>query len=232
MRTYLFALILAATTSVAALADAPKAVIKGPASVDVGATIVLDARASVSDRPLKWKLLGPDVPFLTLDQDGHQGVVALVPAAPAGTYTFTLIAKGVPAGQAELDADAAMLVVVVTAAPAPAPAPALPAPVALKGTLHATLVVDLDNLTPDLAVLREGIAAREAFRSLDTNYRTVGTDSPELAAVRLGPYVIKAGGAPALIIQDAKGNVLSATRAPADEAGLIAAVKNLRRSSS
>src|SRR4051812_2520872 len=82
-----------------ALGEAPKAAIRGPVRVAAEGTIVLDARGSAADRPLRWKLEGPDVPFLTLDQDGHKGVVALVPSAPAGVYKFTLIARGIPAGE-------------------------------------------------------------------------------------------------------------------------------------
>jgi hypothetical protein len=110
------------------LADAPKASIKGPQKVATEGTIVLDARASVSDKPLKWKLDGPDVPFLTLDQDNRKGVVALVPSAPAGVYKFTLIAIGTPK-DAEIDADAAILVVTVEDIGPRPPPPAPPTPV-------------------------------------------------------------------------------------------------------
>ena len=143
---------------------------QGPDEGLAEATIVLDARASVADRPLRWKLDGPDVPFVTLDQDGRRGVVAIVPAAPAGVYKFTLIARGIPAGDTELDADAAIWVVVVKAPAPPAPPTPTPTPVPpspgpgptpppppVSGPLHVSLVLDLDAMTPDLAALREGI---------------------------------------------------------------------------
>ena len=226
---------------VVALADAPKASIKGPASVAPGGTIVLDARASVADRPLRWKLDGPDVPFLVLDQEGHKGVVALVPSAPAGVYKFTLIARGIPAGELELDADAAIWIVVVEppippAPPAPNPPPAPgpvptptpgPTPPITLGTLHVSLVVDLDNMTADIASLREGLKARQALKPLDAVYRTYAVTNPEVDRLHLAS-VAKKVGLPCLIFQDASGKILTSEKAPSDEAGLIARVKTYR----
>ncbi len=245
MKRVLLALMAAALigSSAPARADAPKATVRGPSTVSAGATIVLDARASVADRPLKWKLDGPDVPFLVLDQDGHKGVVALVPSAQPGVYKFTLIAKGIPQGEVEVDADAAMWTVSVEApAPTPPPTPAPtptpsptppPAPTptptpAAGGHLFVTLVVDLDAMTQAVATLREGVSVRPALSGMNAQYRTVGLGTAEFSAIRLGPYVTKAGGAPCLVIQDKTGAVLSAVPAPATEADLIAAVKRQR----
>ena len=236
MRSALIAALVATFAPAAvALADAPKASIKGPASVAPGGTIVLDARASVADRPLRWKLDGPDVPFLVLDQEGHKGVVALVPSAPAGVYKFTLIARGIPTGEVELDADAAIWIVVVEppappAPPAPGPTPTpvpVPTPPVTTGTLHVSLVVDLDNMTTDVATLREGVKARLALKPLDAVYRTYAVTSPELDRLHL-TNLAKTIGLPCLIFQDAGGKILASEKAPSDESGLIARVKNYR----
>jgi hypothetical protein len=238
MRSALIAALMATFAPAAVtLADAPKASIKGPASVAPGGTIVLDARASVADRPLRWKLDGPDVPFLVLDQEGHKGVVALVPSAPAGVYKFTLIARGIPTGEVELDADAAIWIVVVeppvppappvpTPGPAPVPVPG-PTPPTAKGTLHVSLVVDLDNMTADVAALREGVKARQSLKPLDAVYRTYAVTSSELDRLHL-TNVAKTVGLPCLIFQDASGKILASEKAPSDEAGLIARVKSYR----
>lgn len=236
MRRMLITLAAGLALAAPALADAPRASIRGPVKVAPDGTIVLDARASVADRPLRWKLDGPDVPFLTLDQDGRKGVVALVPSAPAGVYKFTLIARGVPAGESELDADAAIHVVTVEAPappapPGPAPPPPTPdpapGPIPVSGTLHVSLVVDLDAMTPEVARLREGVQAREVFKGLDAVYRTYAHGGPEALKLNLAPIADKVG-LPTVLIQDQTGKVLWSGRAPPTETDLIAKVKAYR----
>lgn len=228
MRSVLSSLTVMLTLAATASAESPKASIKGPSGVAPEGTIVLDARGSVADRPLRWKLDGPDVPFLTLDQEGRKGVVAIVPAAPAGTYKFTLIARGVPPGEVELDADAAIWVVTVEpVAPPVPPAPGPNPPNPVSGPLHVSLVVDLDSMTPDLATLRAGIKARETFQTLDVVYRTYSSSSTDLARLNLVNSIAKAG-TPCLIVQNAAGKVIGVEKAPVDEDGLIAMVKSYR----
>ena len=220
-----------------ALGETPKALIKGPVRVAPEGTIVLDARGSAADRPLRWKLDGPDVPFLTLDQDGRTGVVALVPSAPPGIYRFTLIARGIPAGENELDADAAIHVVTVEepappappdpAPPDPKPPTPGPSPSPVAGKLHVSLVLDLDAITPEVAVVREGVTIRQAFQAMDAVYRTYAATSPEAARLNL-VAIAQREGFPCLIVQDAAGKVLAAEKATADESGIVARVRTLR----
>jgi len=213
-----------------AIAETPKATIRGPVRLPVDGTIVLDARSSISDRPLKWKLEGPDVPFLTLDQDGRRGVVALVPAAPEGVYRFTLIAVGIPDGESEIDADAAIHVVTVeSAAPPVPPAPPGPAPgpLPVSGTIHVSLVLDLDSLTPEVARLRESPKARAAFEGLNVVYRTYAHTSPDATRLNLVALAGKVG-LPAVLIQDQTGKILWSGRAPPSESEMIALVKSFR----
>lgn len=213
-----------------ALAETPKATIRGPVRLPVDGTIVLDARSSVSDRPLKWKLEGPDVPFLTLDQDGRRGVVALVPTAPVGVYRFTLITVGVPDGESEIDADAAVHVVTVEAAAPPvppAPPGPTPGPSPVSGTIHVSLVLDLESLTPEVARLRESPLARGEFEGLDVVYRSYAHTSPDAIRLNLAALAGKIG-LPAMLIQDQTGKVLWSGRAPPTEFEMIALVKSFR----
>ena len=220
------------TLASSARGDTPKAVIRGPAKAAPGSTVVLDARSSVADRPLRWKIDGPEGALISLDQEGRQGVIALIPSASTGVYKITLIARGVPEGQTEVDADAAIHILTVEP-PAPAipagppPEPEKPKPTPVTGTMHVSLVVDLDEITPTLARLREAPQAREAFSSLDTVYRTYSHDSPD--AKRLNLMAI-AGvvGLPAVVIQNQNGKVIWSGRAPPDEASLISLVTQLR----
>lgn len=237
MRRLVFVLALSPALAATASATAPRAMIRGPARVVPDGTIVLDARTSEADRPLRWKLDGPDVPFLTLDQDGRKGVVALVPSAPPGVYRFTLIARGVPAGELELDADAAVHVVTVEAPPPPAPPgpapvpptprPTPPGPGPPAGTLHVSLILDLESITPEVARLREAPKARGVFGGLDTFYRTYAATSPDVVRLKLDTVTGRVG-LPAVVIQDQTGRVLWSGRAPPDEDGLIALVKGYR----
>jgi hypothetical protein len=202
--------------------------------------LVLDARKSVADRPLRWKVEGPEVTSFALDQDGRKGVVFMVPSIAPGTYRFTLIAKGIPQGEVEIDADAAVWIVTVeapappapptptpvpTPTPAPTPEPVKPSPTA--GTLNVSLVVDLEAMTPQIAAVREGTRARDAFKALDAIYRTYPSSSPDLSRLNLAAMVARTG-MPCLIVQDASGVVLATEKAPADEDSLIGRIKSFR----
>lgn len=114
-----------------ALADTPRASVRGPERVAVGGLILLDARASVSDKPIRWKVSGPDAPIVVMTPEGAPpGSVAIVFVAPqVGRLQFTAIARGIPAGEKEVDADAAVWIVEVGPAPNPVPPPVPPIPI-------------------------------------------------------------------------------------------------------
>ena len=237
MRRLLLGILLIGST---AFAETPKAAISGPSTVTSGSTFVLDARASVSDKPLVWKCSNPTLPFVVVTPNGGaSGSMALVPSAPVGVYQFTLVAVGTPAPVApatagEITADAAVLIVTVAPAvpptpePTPAPPAPTPSPVTAKLPLYATLIVDVNTITPEIAVIRTGTNIRPTLTGLRTNYHTLDVTSPDITTRNLAGAVAKAGGAPALIVQDSGGNVLSAVPAPATEDGVIAVVKKLR----
>ncbi len=247
MRRFLLLLAAGLAPAASAWAETPKAVIVGPSKVAADGLLVLDARKSVADRPLRWTVEGPEVTSFALDQDGRKGVVFMVPQIPPGTYRFTLIARGIPQGEVEIDADAAVWIVTVEA-PAP-PAPPTPAPVPVPvpvptptppptpepakpppttGTLNVSLVVDLGAMTPQIASVREGTKARDAFKSLDAVYRTYPSSSPDLSRLNLAAMVARTG-TPCLIVQDASGVVLATEKAPADmKDSLIVRIKSFR----
>ncbi len=221
----------------AVMADTPVAKIKGPSAASIGATVVLDARASVSDKPLRWRVEPEDAVLLTLDQSGREGVVAMLLDVRPGVYRFVLIARGTPPGAAELDADATVHTVTVGQPdptpippnpPGPPPAPPSPTPPApVAGPLHVSLVLDLDQITPEQARLREAPKARAYFDTAQTTYRTYAHDSPD--AIRLNLVAkAEATGLPAVLIQDQTGKILWSGRAPPTEDELIAQVQAFR----
>jgi hypothetical protein len=110
--------------------------------------------------------------------------------------------------------------------PAPAPAPA-PTPAPAAGKLHVTLVFDYDRMTPDLAALSNSTTLRKSLADANCQLRVYPATDPILAARKLDAFVQKAGGAPALIVQDERGVVRAAERVT-DEAGVLAAVNRVR----
>ncbi len=233
MRPILALLLLTATSA----ADTPKSVIRGPSTVAAGATLVLDARDSVSDRPLTWKCPALEKTGLALDMTGRIGVIYMVPGIEPGIYQIVLVAKGVPPGAAELDADASVLIVTVGSGPAPVPIPptpdptpappAPPSPPIVVGTLHVSVVTDLDMLTPDMTPVRLGREIRVQQAPLDFVYRVYPSTSPVLDTLNLR-FKYQAVGLPALIIQDAAGKVLDVMSCPTEESAVLAKVRSYR----
>lgn len=110
-------------------AKTPSARITGPTQVVAGSTFLLDARESVSDKEIRWKVNSTSVKYATFDQQGRVGVMALISSIEPGVYQFIVVARGVPEGMTELDADASVHIVTVTGqAPTPTPLPTPPGP--------------------------------------------------------------------------------------------------------
>jgi hypothetical protein len=103
----------------------PVAVIKGPTARNAGQSILLDARESVSDKPLRWKLLDRDLPLLTFDSAPRKHTYAFLPDPDPGEYIFALTAVG-KVGE-ELESETAIHRVVVGGSP-PRPIPPGPTP--------------------------------------------------------------------------------------------------------
>lgn len=112
--------------SLSSIAAEPKAVISGKTTVPAGGMIFLDARSSISDKPVKWKLVNrPDEPVITFDKDGKKDSFLIVPSAEPGVYQFTVVAACKSDDPNDLigNFDVAFLQITVGGTPTPTPGP-------------------------------------------------------------------------------------------------------------
>lgn len=237
-RRFLAPFLVALALATAAWADPPVPVIEGPTSRKVGQSILLDARKSASDRPLQWQLVTPPgVPFLQFDSAPRKNTYAFLPDPEAGRYVFVLTAVG-KVDEELVSKTAAVEVTVGDPAPAPGPTPTPdpaptpippPAPVPADEALHATLVFDLDRLTPALAAIRTSPAIRASAEQNRVFWRSYDDDADTVRSRNLLPYVAKAGGVPALVVQGADGRVIEAVPCPKTAEGVVAILGSYRR---
>jgi len=111
--------------------------------------------------------------------------------------------------------------------PGPPPAPDIdPTPIVV-GTLHVSVVTDLDTLTPDMTPVRLGKEIRAQQGPLDFAYRVYPSTSPALDALNLR-FKYQSIGLPALIIQDAAGKVLDVMACPIEESAVLAKIRSYR----
>jgi hypothetical protein len=95
---------------------------------------VLDASASVSNKPIKWKVKGPQVTLIVLSpSEGTASSVAQAYCTTPGRYQFVAIAQGTVSGQPDAEADVFIFTVpdptpTPTPQPQPQPTPQPPAP--------------------------------------------------------------------------------------------------------
>jgi hypothetical protein len=231
----------------------PLAVITVPESVPAGSPIVLTAEQSVSRSPVAWSLISPKGAYEVWGQKDHvNGQLLIRKPTPGVTYRFALVATGDTPPFAFDFADVTVGAAgpaptpTPTPTPAPTPAPVPPAPTptpapSLAKPFIATLVTVVDDpATPiPLAVLRDSITlpggpVQAALAALGGKATTVTVGTAEYARRNLAPALgrkDKAGEPvtpPALVVQDASGEVLFKTPAPADAASLIEYLKKLR----
>jgi len=215
-------------------------VIAGPSTRKANQSIFLDGTKSVADRPLRWRLLGPVRPFLQFDQDGRKSVYAFVPDAEPGTYDFALVAIGKPdAGDGEIDVDVAIHRVVVGGSPPPSPdprpdpdpgpGPNPPPPDPIAGMAWVTLVYDEAKGDAAIAAIRTDASVRAQAESSGVIWRSYDDDSKAVKSGNLLPYVAKAGGVPALIVQAKDGTVLASLPAPPTAAAVVEVLKKYRK---
>lgn len=101
--------------------------------------------------------------------------------------------------------------------PGPVPQPTTGAP------FHVTFVADLNNMTPDLALILNSQKIREAITTKNAYYRLYDANSPVLKEKGLDKVVVKWGGIPIMIIQSNDGAVKGQpTRVPKTEAEVLA----------
>jgi hypothetical protein len=114
--------------------------------------------------------------------------------------------------------------------PVPPPGPA-PIPVATK--LHVTLVYSTGDFaelqaTAPVRLSRPIAVALDGQAPLNAAWHSYPSDSAIVTRLNLMGPVTKAGGTPALVVQDATGKVVSAMKCPADPADVLAEVHKLR----
>jgi len=231
----------------ATLADTPVADIIAPTTVAPNTDFIVDARRSISDRPLRWKYSGGrDVPAAwRFDQGGRGSVLLVVPSGPAGTiHNFKLTAQGTPTGSNELEADAATWSVVVSGAapvppapnpvpPGPTPDPVPPAPTPIvTGKLWAIYCADASAPVLELrrqTDMKQVPAIDSAAPSLDLNYRWTQSNTTD---VQMASWIAEAKksdgiGLPCVFIVTQAGKEVAHLKDP-DEATILTEVKRLR----
>lgn len=247
-------LLLLALPCLAAAAE-PVSKISGPETVKPGTAIVVDARESVSEKPLAWavthknsKGLAQDVkPLKVTPEGGAKDSIVIVLNAEEGQYDFTVVAVAKPEGAKDETLAVKSWTVAVPADPPVSPeplvppsessSPAVPAPT-LAGTLYVSFVYDQTTLKPDFAEILAGKEIQKLRDLLNFHYRSYEITTPEFVNLRLLPYIRghtdanrkkwpKING-PALIIQNQKGDVISVEQAPSDSILVIRKVLALR----
>jgi glucose/arabinose dehydrogenase len=199
----------------------------------------LTITASGDVKAVRWLVVCPEkVKFLEVEKD--HSVVISVPAVPTAVQVFAvgLTKDGTltPFARTTITVEGARPppkpgpdpspTPTPTPTPTPNPAPT-PTPAPVTGRLHLTFVYDRAGMTPALAALLNGAALRKELADAGAPARFLGADDPEIARRRLGPWVAKAGGPPALLAQDDAGNV-RAQKLPATEAEVLAVIRGLR----
>jgi hypothetical protein len=223
---------LAARGDDPAPADAPANKVEGlelPADQKVGPDegfVTLTAKTEA--KRVRWLVVCEKrVKFLELDRS----VVVGVPQGPTTVQVFAaaLVKDDVtPFARTVLTVEGARPPPKPDPGPAPGPSPG-PAPKPAAGKLHVTVVLDYDRITPAQAAVANSASLRKALADDNAALRVYPTTSDVLTTRKLTPFVTRAGGAPALIVQDDAGVVRAAVTLPADEAGVLAAVARVRK---
>jgi hypothetical protein len=250
-----FGLGLGAGTPSPAHATEPVAKIVGKTNVPAGQSVVLlDGRQSVADPPgalkWKWKGVGPEPTFIVAnDQSSGRPVLLLLLDPTPGTFRFELIAIGKASdGTPTADADVIDITVggVAPVPPTPGPVPPTPipgptpgptpptptptpTPVPVASKLWLTMVVDVDAMTPSIAAIGREKPFFDSLASRNVAFRRRDVSDPFIQEKNLTPYVMKAGGAPCLIIQGTDGTVISTAKIPADESGVMSLIDSIRK---
>jgi hypothetical protein len=239
-------------------ATEPVAKIAGKTTVPANQGVVLlDGRQSVADPPgalkWKWKGVGPEPTFIVAnDQSSGRPVLLLLLDPPIGTFRFELIAIG-KANDGTVTADADVIDITVSASipptptptptpptpgpvpptpgptPGPTPPTPTPTPVPVASKLWLTMVVDVDAMTPQVAAIGREKPFFDSLASRNVAFRRRDVSDPFIQEKNLTPYVMRAGGAPCLIIQGTDGTVISTAKIPADESGVMSLIDSIRK---
>ena len=214
-----------------ALGADPKAVIEGNARVPAGQVAVLDASKSVSEKPIKWKVVGnPAAILIPLDRDGRKGVYALLLNLPPGTHRVLAIA----ATATDADADAIEITVGEPAPapkPDPTPKPEPPPPPnppddKAAGKVFVTLVWDSETDNARSTPLRTDPATRAAVEAQGGVWNTIEATSE--AGKKYTANWKPIWQPPYVVIQKPEGKVLRELPGTATPAHVADAIKGVR----
>ncbi len=223
----------------------PHVVLAGDLSRPAGRPIVLDGSRSTAALPLSWHLAGyaPEASarpgyaptLVQFDGAGKKKSIGAILDPEPGRYTIVAVAVGTDNdGDSLPDLDIAAVEVTITPGPAGAVSPAPPSRPAPKPTAavplyHVALILDPARLSLPIAAIRADPTIRGRLAALGAAWHTYESTSPEIDRYNYRKYIDKAGGPPALIVQDgSSGKVLLCTPAPADEGAILDHVAALR----
>jgi hypothetical protein len=91
------------------------------------------------------------------------------------------------------------------------------------------MVVDVDAMTPSIAAIGREKPFFDSLASRNVAFRRRDVSDPFIQEKNLTPYVMRAGGAPCLIIQGTDGTVISTAKIPADESGVMSLIDSIRK---
>ncbi len=113
--------------------------------------------------------------------------------------------------------------VVPPVVPVVPPAPPTPTPVT-KSKLIVSFIHDATQDTPAWAKVTADFPTRQTLLAAGHKVRVYDITQDEYKTMNFAPFVAKAGGVPAVIIQAPDGTVRAAVKLPADTAGVLKAV--------
>lgn len=169
--------------------------------------------------PVKWLVVsGIKVKYITVAQTN-----SIIISVPPQAGAINVFAIGLVDGNMTDYARSVITINGPVPGPAPGPNPGPnpgPAPIP-SGKLHVTLLVDMNNVTPELAKLVNSETLRKAITGSGNWFRLYDLKSPIVATKKLDVVAQKVGGSSVMIIQSDDGRVLDARPIPTNENDII-----------
>ena len=190
--------------------DAPKSVLSGSGYLKIHAEaaglVSFDVEAQFDDETVAFQ-------YEQLDAD------TLLVGIPASAGVIRVEAATAVDGKAPVFAKA--FIAVVAPPKKEPPPPSTPA----VGKLFAIVVIDRTAASA-AGTLADSPTLLKSIKALGDDRSVLDAKSPAIAAQGLTKYVADAGGPPCLILMDAAGDVHKAVKLPADEASVLALIKD------
>lgn len=191
----------------------------------------ITVQATTPAKNVRWVVMDEGLNLFPAEllKDTHTAVVS---TSVPGTYRLL----AVTAAGDEVSTPAVCRVVIQGPAPAPTPAPTPPAPSpgpapppapapAVKAA-WAIVVIDNTARTPALAALLTSPTLAAALKARGVSWRVLDVNDPYVASKGYAKWVTAAGGAPALVLLTAEGDVIKSVKLPVDETSVLALIPN------